>query len=303
MKELKVAIFGNTYAERDREIYITLIDILSRHKLELAMEREYFEFLQLVQGIELPAIEVLEQFSPIDADFVFSIGGDGTLLRVVERIGKCCEIPILGINLGRLGFLADCPVEEVEDTILDLLNDNFKIEERSLIHLTTSGQSLDSTPYALNEIAVLKQDNSSMLTIHCWVDDEYVNAYQADGLIISTPTGSTAYSMSVGGPIVIPNSKSFIISPVASHSLNVRPLVISDESEIKLRVEGRCKHYLAALDGRSEIFTLDTELKLKKAVRKVRLAKRTDQTFYNTLRNKLMWGADARISNGSVSSR
>lgn len=297
MKRIKVAIFGNTYAERDREIYITLIDILSRKKLEIAMELEYYDFLKDVQGIEVPSMETIGNNSPVDADFVFSIGGDGTLLRVVERIGKCCEIPILGINLGRLGFLADCPFEEIEETIDDLIAGDFKTEERALIHLSTSGQQLEATPYALNEIAVLKQDNSSMITIHCWVDGEYVNAYQADGLIISTPTGSTAYSMSVGGPIVIPNSKSFIISPVASHSLNVRPLVISDESEVTLRIEGRCKHFLAALDGRSEIFSLDTELILRKASRKVRLAKRKDQTFFNTLRNKLMWGADARIPN------
>ncbi|MGL4332949.1 MAG: NAD kinase [Bacteroidales bacterium] len=296
---MKVAIFGNTYAERDRDIYVTLIDILNRKNLEIVMEREYFEFLENVEGLELPPMQILELCSPIDADFIFSIGGDGTLLRVVERIGKCCEIPILGINLGRLGFLADCPVEEVEETLDELIADQFKIEERSLIHLSTSGQQLEATPYALNEIAVLKQDNSSMITIHCWVDGEYVNAYQADGLIISTPTGSTAYSMSVGGPIVIPNSKSFIISPVASHSLNVRPLVISDESEVTLRIEGRCKHFLAAVDGRSEVFSLETELILRKATRKVRLAKRKDQTFYNTLRNKLMWGADARIPNGS----
>lgn len=297
MKKMKVAIFGNTFAERDREIYITLIDILSHKNLEIAMEREYYEFLENIQELELPPMEIIELSSPVEADFVFSIGGDGTLLRVVERIGKCCEIPILGINLGRLGFLADCPFEEVEETINDLMADQFKVEERSLIHLSTSGQQLEATPYALNEIAVLKQDNSSMITIHCWVDGEYVNAYQADGLIISTPTGSTAYSMSVGGPIVIPNSKSFIISPVASHSLNVRPLVISDESEVTLRIEGRCKHFLTALDGRSQIFSLDTELILRKAARKVRLAKRKDQTFYNTLRNKLMWGADARIPN------
>lgn len=296
---MKVAIFGNTYAERDREIYITLVDILKRHNLEIAMEREYYEFLVDIQGIELPPMQIIELFSSIEADFVFSVGGDGTLLRVVERIGKSCEIPILGINLGRLGFLADCPVEEVEETIQDLISDNFKIEQRALIHLSSSGQQLTATPYALNEIAVLKQDNSSMITIHCWVDGEYVNAYQADGLIISTPTGSTAYSMSVGGPIVIPNSKSFIISPVASHSLNVRPLVISDESVVTLRIEGRCKHFLVAVDGRSEIFSLDTEITLRKATRKVRLAKRKDQTFYNTLRNKLMWGADARIPNGS----
>lgn len=299
MRNLKVAIFGNTFAERDREIYITLVDILCRKKLEIAMELDYYDFLKDIQEIELPPMETIEANTLVDADFVFSIGGDGTLLRVVERIGKCCETPILGINLGRLGFLADCPFEEVEETIDDLITGHFKTEERALIYLSTSGQQLKETPYALNEIAVLKQDNSSMITIHCWVDGEYVNAYQADGLILSTPTGSTAYSMSVGGPIVIPNSKSFIISPVASHSLNVRPLVISDESEVTLRIEGRCNHFLAALDGRSEICSLDTELTLRKASRKVRLAKRKDQTFYNTLRKKLMWGADARIPNDS----
>ncbi|MGL5318895.1 MAG: NAD(+)/NADH kinase, partial [Bacteroidales bacterium] len=235
MNRMKVAIFGNTYAERDCETYFTLINILSQSQLDIAMEREYYDFLQNIQGLELPEMKLIEQDSPIEAEFVFSIGGDGTLLRVVERLGDSYDIPILGINMGRLGFLADCPFEEVSETIQDLHNNEYKVEERALIHMVVPGRETTISPYALNEIAVLKQDNSSMITIHCWVDDEYVNAYQADGLIISTPTGSTAYSMSVGGPIVIPNSKSFIVSPVASHSLNARPLVISDESVVRLR--------------------------------------------------------------------
>lgn len=291
---MKIAIFGNTYAEQDRSAYLDFLNILAEYDCRISMEHDYYQFLQEAQGIDLSEIEVISKNGDVNADYIFSIGGDGTLLRVVERTAEY-NIPVLGINVGRLGFLADCPIDEIREMMEAINSGDIEIDERSLIHLTSTSE-FDSNPYALNEIAILKQDNSSMITIHCWIDGEYVNAYQADGLIIATPTGSTAYSLSVGGPIMIPDSNSLIIAPVASHSLSVRPLVISFESKIVLKIQGRCRHYLAAIDGRSEVFDLTTELMIKKSGRKALLLKKKGYSFYNTLRNKLMWGADIRIT-------
>lgn len=291
---MKIAIFGNSYAVGQREAFIHILEVLDRYRIEVAIEQQFFQFLQDRIGLPLHEHEVIAEEGEVVADFIFSIGGDGTLLRVVERT-RLSQIPILGINLGRLGFLADCAVEEFESMVLDLIGGFYTIEERTLLEMSST-ESFDAYPLALNEIAVLKQDTSSMLTIHCWIDGEYVNAYQADGLLIATPTGSTAYSMSVGGPIMMPQSPVFVLSPIASHSLNVRPLVIPDSSVIHLKVEGRGRHFLASLDGRSEVFDLAAELCISKSKEKVRLLKRESQTFYTTLKNKLMWGADRRIT-------
>ncbi|MGL4992658.1 MAG: NAD kinase [Bacteroidales bacterium] len=291
---MKIAIFGNSYAVGEREAFIKILEVLERYRIDVAIEQEFFLFLQDLLGLSLNEQEVISPDGDIKADFIFSIGGDGTLLRVVERARET-SIPIMGINLGRLGFLADCAVEEFESMVLDLMGGFYHIEERTLLEMYSSDDSFEDYPLALNEIAILKQDTSSMITIHCWIDGEYINAYQADGLLVSTPTGSTAYSMSVGGPILMPQSPVLLLSPIASHSLNVRPLVIPDNSVIHLRVEGRGRHFLASLDGRSEVLDLSVELRISKSKKKVRLVKRESQTFYTTLKNKLMWGADFRI--------
>ncbi|MGL4410623.1 MAG: NAD kinase [Bacteroidales bacterium] len=291
---MKIAIFGNSYAVGEREAFIKILEVLERYRINVAIEQEFFQFLQDLLGLSLNEQEVISPDGDIKADFIFSIGGDGTLLRVVER-ARQTKIPIMGINLGRLGFLADCAVDEFESMILDIMGGYYHIEERTLLEMSSTDDSFEDYPLALNEIAILKQDTSSMITIHCWIDGEYVNAYQADGLLISTPTGSTAYSMSVGGPILMPQSPVILLSPIASHSLNVRPLVIPDESVIHLKVEGRGRHFLASLDGRSEVLDLTVELCISKSKKKVQLLKRESQTFYTTLKNKLMWGADYRI--------
>lgn len=227
------------------------------------------------------------------ADMAFSIGGDGTFLSTAARISNK-NIPILGINSGRLGFLADVAMDELIPTLEDIFEDKFSIEDRSLLAVETLDGTLLEAPYALNDIAILKQDTSSMIMIEAKANGEFINTYQADGLIISTPTGSTAYSMSAGGPIVVPQAESFVISPVASHSLNVRPLIVPDKWVIELKIQSRTNNYLISLDGRSKILNQNARLRIKKADYTIQIVKPHTHNFFNTLRNKLMWGADIR---------
>ena len=228
-----------------------------------------------------------------DADLVISIGGDGTFLTTAARIGNR-NIPILGINTGRLGFLADVGNDEIDEILQEILDGHYNVEERSVLQLTTSDLSSKNYPFALNEIAVLKQDLSSMISIRASVNGEFLNTYQADGLLVATPTGSTAYAMSVGGPLLVPQAQSLIIAPVASHSLNVRPLIIPDSWFIDLEIDSRSKSFLISLDGRSQVMNQTTTLHISKADYTVKVVKPLHHSFFNTLKNKLMWGADKR---------
>ena len=196
--------------------------------------------------------------------------------------------------MGRLGFLANVAPEEIKDVLDNVFEGQFEIEERAVIQLEADGKALENCPFALNDIAILKRDNAAMISIKASVNDEYLVTYLADGLVISTPTGSTAYSLSVGGPIIVPQSGILSMTPVAPHSLNIRPIVISDEAEIKLEVKSRSHNFLAAVDGRSEKLSEGVTLKIRKAPHKVRIVKVYGQRFFSTLREKLMWGADTR---------
>ena len=224
---------------------------------------------------------------------VISIGGDGTFLKAASRVGKK-NIPILGINTGRLGFLADISPAEMEATFEEIYAGHYTVEERSVLQLICEDKHLQCSPFALNEIAVLKRDSSSMISIRTAINGAFLTTYQADGLIIATPTGSTAYSLSVGGPIIVPHSKTIAITPVAPHSLNVRPIVIRDDWEITLDVESRSHNFLIAIDGRSETCKETTRLTIRKASYAIKVVKRYDHIFFDTLRSKLMWGADTR---------
>jgi NAD+ kinase len=228
-----------------------------------------------------------------EADLVLSMGGDGTFLRAASYVGNK-NIPILGINTGRLGFLADVSPEEMEDTFKDIYNHNYKVEDRSVLQVISNGQPLKGYPCGLNEIAVLKRDSSSMITIHTSINGAYLTTYQADGLVIATPTGSTAYSLSIGGPVIVPHSNTIAITPVAPHSLNVRPIVINDDWEITLDVESRSHNFLVAIDGRSETCREGTRLIIRKADYNIKVVKRPNHVFFHTLRDKMMWGADSR---------
>jgi NAD+ kinase len=221
------------------------------------------------------------------------MGGDGTFLRAASKVGGK-QVPILGINTGRLGFLADVNAQEIEHTINALYEGDYAVDTRSVIRVETDGKAIQGYNCALNDVAILKRDNASMISIHVTVNGDYVTTYQADGLIISTPTGSTAYSLSNGGPIIVPGTHVFSLTAVAPHSLNVRPIVIGDEAVVTLTVESRSHNFLVAVDGRSESLPETTKVTIRKAPFAVRIVKSTDFRYFATLRDKMMWGADQR---------
>lgn len=269
-----------------------MFDKLNRLGAEIYMESSFFDFLKTEIGYN-PATSGVIGEDVSGLDIALSVGGDGTFLRTALHINKH-HVPILGINTGRLGFLADIGRDQIDETLEELFRGDYKIEERTLLRLSTEGHAFGGFNYALNEIAILKRDTSSMITIHTCLNEDYLTSYQADGLVVATPTGSTAYSMSVNGPILLPQNRNFILSPVAPHSLNVRPLVIPDDYTITLNVESRTNSYLVSLDGRSEDMPVGIDLKISRADFGTRVIKRFNQTFYQTLREKLMWGADMR---------
>jgi NAD+ kinase len=289
---MKVAIFGSSFqTEKINQIW-SVFDALHHLEAEVLVSRDFYEFLSSAL-INLPMVNgIIEEGEDFDTDFALSIGGDGTFLRTAHRIGRR-EIPILGINTGRLGFLADVDTVEIESVITDLYKRNFHTVDYSLLSLAINGEKLE-TPCALNEIAVLKKGSSSMINIHAWVNGEYLNGYQADGLVIATPTGSTAYALSVGGPIIMPSSKNLLIAPVAPHNLTARPLVLDDSSVIDLEVESRSQNFLVAIDGISKPVSADDKLQILKADFVVKAIKRQENSFIHTLRKKLMWGVDPR---------
>ena len=290
---MKVGIFGSQYQQEKQSIIRRVFSKLTSLEAEIYVDTLFHDYLLDAFGFE-PPINGLLTGDIFDLDVAISLGGDGTFLRTAARVNRQ-NIPILGINTGRLGFLADVGSTDVEDTLEELFKHYYKVEERILLRLETESRAYKGYNYVLNEVAVLKRDTSSMITIHTSLNGEYLTSYQADGLVIATPTGSTAYSMSVNGPIILPQDNSIVLSPVAPHSLNVRPLVIPNDFEITLGVESRNRTFLISLDGRSEIFPAGIQLKVSKADYTTKVIKRYNHTFYETLREKLMWGADVRM--------
>lgn len=290
---MKVGVFGSEYQQEKQNIIKRLFEKLRSQEAEVYVDADFYTFLTDAFDFQPPVAGLLVNDDMCDLDIALSVGGDGTFLRTAARVNRQ-NIPILGINTGRLGFLADVSSNEIEDTLDEIFKNYYRVEERTLLRLHTEEKAYRGYNYALNEIAILKRDTSSMITIHTSLNDDYLTSYQADGLVIATPTGSTAYSMSVNGPIIVPQSQSIVLSPVAPHSLNVRPLVIPDSDIITLAVESRSKSFLIALDGRSEIFPSGIRLRVSKADYTTQVIKRYNHTFYQTLREKLMWGADGR---------
>ncbi|MDR2388439.1 MAG: NAD kinase [Tannerellaceae bacterium] len=291
---MKVGVFGSICRNEKQTLIKRMFEKLSDVQAEVFVDCDFYSFLTHTWGFA-PVVAGLLEGDIFDLDLAFSLGGDGTFLKTASRINKQ-GIPILGINTGRLGFLADTGSNELDDTLDEIFKNYYRTEERTLLRLHTKERLFTGYNYALNEIAVLKRDTSSMITIHAFIGDDFLASYQADGLIVATPTGSTAYSMSVNGPILVPQSNSLVISPVAPHSLNVRPLVIPDTSVITLTIESRNEYFLVALDGRSDIFPAGALLTISKADYTTRIIKRDNHTFYKTLRDKLMWGADTRFT-------
>ena len=288
----KYALFGNIYQAKKSANVLRLLSILNNYQAEVYLQKEFHQFLTKDQKMDIQVAGVFEN-DDFSADMVLSMGGDGTFLKAASYVGHK-NIPILGINTGRLGFLADVSPEEMEETFEDIYKGNYKIEDRSVLQAFSEGQPLKGYPCGLNEIAVLKRDSSSMITIHTSINGAYLTTYQADGLVIATPTGSTAYSLSIGGPVIVPHSNTIAITPVAPHSLNIRPIVINDDWEITLDVESRSHNFLVAIDGRSETCREGTRLIIRKADYKIKVVKRPNHIFFHTLRDKMMWGADSR---------
>jgi len=293
MRKLRFALFGNVYQAKKSASIQKILSYLSERKADLYIEREFYDFLTCGQNIDIQATRIFER-NDFDSDFVISMGGDGTLLKVATYVGSK-DIPIIGVNMGRLGFLADIVPCEIESALNAIYSGKFTLEEHAVIKAETESDCFEGYPYALNDISVLKRDNASMISIRVSVNGEYLVTYQADGLIVSTPTGSTAYSLSNGGPIIAPQTGILCLTPVAPHSLNIRPIVIPDSSEITLSVESRSHNFLVAIDGRSEKCKETTQLTISRAPYTIKIVKRSGQKYFNTLREKMMWGADTRI--------
>ncbi len=289
---MTIAIFGNTFSPKVLDILDTIFDFFKSKSVDLLVDEQLIAFYKANKAnIKIDIRSIDEEVC--EADFALSIGGDGTFLNTAARIGSK-RIPIMGINTGRLGFLTDVAVDDVEKAMQAIMAKEITYEERTLLKVELSDGSDLEFPYVLNDVAILKQDSSSMLEIITYLNGEAVHSYHADGLIISTPTGSTAYSMSVGGPLMVPQAQNIILSPIASHSLTVRPLVIPDDWIIELEVRSRSGNFQISLDGRTTVMELDTNIKISKAEYKIQVAKQLNHTFYDSLKSKLMWGLDKR---------
>jgi NAD+ kinase len=289
---MTIAIFGNTF----RPTIITLLKVVFEYfrqkDVRLMLDNQLYEYF-LANSEYRPVEPLLISSDDFSADLALSIGGDGTFLTTAARIGAK-NIPILGINAGRLGFLADVPGDQLTQALDAIVNEQLSIEERTLLKVDISDHRNMHYPYVLNDVAILKQDSSSMLTIHAFLNGEAFNSYHADGLIIATPTGSTAYSLSVGGPILVPQANTILLSPIASHSLTVRPLVIPDNWIVDLEVVTRNGYYQVSLDGRSTVLEQELKIKISKAAYTTKVARQQQHTFVDTLKSKLMWGVDKR---------
>ena len=293
MRKLRFALFGNTFQAKKSALVHKLLSLLEEQGCRVLMDEAFCRYLVEDWKIAVPAGTQLIRDNDFEADVAVSMGGDGTFLEAARRVAAK-GIPILGINMGRLGFLADVTADEVESTLHSILSGQCPTEERTVLQLTYDKGQPEGYPYALNEVAVLKRDVSSMISIRVDINGEYLTTYQADGLSVNTPTGSTGYALSVGGPIMQPGSRNLELVPVAPHSLTVRPLVLTDDAVIRLRVSSRNHRFLVSLDGRSEKCGEDVALTIQRAPYTIRVFKRPGTSFFSTLRTKLMWGTDPR---------
>ena len=293
---MKVGIYGQFYHANSGYYIEELLNVLDKENIEVAIEEEFFKLIDQNKSIEKD-YHHFKSFKTLDSSFdlFISVGGDGTILKAVNYI-QDLGTPIMGINTGRLGFLATVNKEEIRYTVQKLIAKEYSISERSLLCIKTQPEEdkLCENNFALNEIAVSRKNTTSMITIETWLDDEYLTAYWADGLIISTPTGSTGYSLSCGGPVITPSTRALAITPIAPHNLNARPLVIRDNTKIKLKVSGREEDYLVSMDSRIASLKNNTTVIIHKAPFKLRMVEFSGDTFLKTLRKKLLWGEDKR---------
>lgn len=291
----KVAIYGQAYKDNDRQYFEILINHLKKHDIDIYIEKGFASILTElgVENINYPSYFAYQDLND-SFDMMFTLGGDGTILKAVTLV-RDLNIPILGINTGRLGFLATVQKNEIENAINSLLKGEYTIQERALLEIhTDKNTDFNELNFALNEVAIARKNSTSMIGIEAYLNNESLTTYWADGLVIATPTGSTGYSLSCHGPIIIPESNNFVITPIAPHNLSARPLVIPDKTEIKLKVTGREKDFFLSLDSRVTTLEFNTEITLKKANFQTKIIQLNQQTFIKTLRSKLLWGEDKR---------
>jgi len=288
---MKVAIYGHIKSEAQDYIQL-ILETLDSHNVETVIEKRFYDSFKVNKKYK-----TFKDYSDLDISFdlMLTLGGDGTFLRAVTYV-RDLNIPIVGINMGRLGFLATIQKENIEASIKALIHKDFVVKERSLLVVKTStkNDAIEKINFALNEVTVARRNTTSMITIETYLDNEYLTSYWADGLIASTPTGSTGYSLSCGGPVITPQTKSFVLTPIAPHNLNARPLVIPDETKIKLKITGREKKALISLDSRITVIDNETEVFIEKASFTIKTIQLQDRTFLKTLRGKLLWGEDKR---------
>lgn len=293
---MKIGIYGQFYHEHSENYIQFILDALQNHKAEVYIEANFLEIIKEHHDMSSDFSEV-PTFTSLDEsyDFFFSIGGDGTILKSVTFV-RDLGIPIVGINSGRLGFLATIQKEKITESIQNILQGNFSISERSLLSIETDLESSQFQPlnFALNEVAVNRKNTTSMIKVETLVNGEYLNSYWSDGLIVATPTGSTGYSLSCGGPVIDPSNNSLVITPIAPHNLNARPLVVPDNCVITLKVSGREENYLVSLDSRIATLDNETVITIKRAPFTIKLVQLLDDSFVKTLRKKLLWGEDKR---------
>jgi NAD+ kinase len=293
---MKVAVFGRFYNERTTTSVERLSNYLLKKNIEVYIEKHFFDLLN-TESSKDKDFNSFKTFETLDTsfDFLISIGGDGTILRAITFV-KDIDIPIIGINTGRLGFLATIQVDVIENALQSIIDGKYKISERSLLTVETSPENKEiaSLSFALNEVAVSRKNTTSMITVETHLDGEYLTSYWSDGLIVSTPTGSTGYSLSCGGPVITPGTNSFVLTPIAPHNLSARPLIIPDSTEIHLRVSGREDSHLVSLDSRIATLENGTLIKIKKADFKIKMIDLLSESFLTTLRKKLLWGEDKR---------
>lgn len=289
---MKIAVFGRKAKIADFDFVRTFFSILKEEGIDFSIYQNYYDQYVKLNNGDL-GFDAFTENSGFEPDLIITIGGDGTLLNSIF-LTKNGAIPVLGINTGRLGFLTSVSREEIRSAMIALKEKNYAIDSRSLLTIRCKVDAFGDWNYALNECTVLKSESTSMITVQTYIDGEFLNSYWGDGLIISTPTGSTGYSLSCGGPIIAPNSKTIILTPIAPHNLSIRPLVLNDDKVITLKVEGRADHFLCTMDARSVTIPFDTEINLHKASFNLRMVRLKSYSFYKTIRGKLMWGIDKR---------
>lgn len=290
---MRIGVHGKDFTRQSAPFIERILERLASEKVDVVVSSRFQKNLRLAQFRKFR----FQSYEPGDnlrkVNLFFSLGGDGTLLESVTHVGKTA-VPIFGINTGRLGFLATVGREEIDEAMDMIFREEYDIDERALLSLHSDRDLFGGFSYALNDFTLVKKDSSSMITVHTFIDGEFLNSYWADGIIVATPTGSTGYSLSCGGPLVFPGSESFVITPVSPHNLAVRPIVVPDTSEITFRVEGRSKKFIVSLDSRMETVDETVKLMVKKAGIRVNLVQLRGQHYFKTLRQKLNWGLDAR---------